>query len=282
MGVPEVLKIKPSITLTVLVAYWFCLICGCGDDSAVKHSSTAPPKGEPIIGEPIQDNQGNSTIAETDSLHAPKDNSSTTKPSFPAEGEEVSVVEGEIASAGTPDDPFVVPKEKEIVELPFPPGSDPNASNVPEPVVSNLPPLPKGSGYAPLSFASMSKFAYEVDWEKDGIKFDLAAFARRVPVTVRQMDGLPAAVEGFMIPTVVNEDNKVTEFLLLPDQMSCCFGKAPEANGWVVVTAPKGVEIMMDRIIRVTGTMAVEEKWDEEFFVGLYHMTCDKITGPAL
>ena len=282
MGVTGILKIKPSITLTVVVAYWFCLICGCGDDSAVKHSSAPPPKGEPIIGEPIQDNQGNSTIAETDSVHAPKDNSSTTKPSFPAEGEEVSVVEGEIASAGTPDDPFVVPKEKEIVELPFPPGSDPNASNVPEPVVSNLPPLPKGSGYTPLSFASMSKFAYEVDWEKDGIKFDLAAFARRVPVTVRQMDGLPAAVEGFMIPTVVNEDNKVTEFLLLPDQMSCCFGKAPEANGWVVVTAPKGVEIMMDRIIRVTGTMAVEEKWDEEFFVGLYHMTCDKITGPAL
>ena len=282
MGVTGILKIKPSITLTVVVAYWFCLICGCGDDSAVKHSSAPPPKGEPIIGEPIQDNQGNSTIAETDSLHAPKDNSSTTKPSFPAEGEEVSVVEGEIASAGTPDDPFVVPKEKEIVELPFPPGSDPNASNVPEPVVSNLPPLPKGSGYAPLSFASMSKFAYEVDWEKDGIKFDLSAFARRVPVTVRQMDGLAAAVEGFMIPTVVNEDNKVTEFLLLPDQMSCCFGKAPEANGWVVVTAPKGVEIMMDRIIRVTGTMAVEEKWDEEFFVGLYHMTCDKITGPAL
>ena len=282
MGVTGILKIKPSITLTVVVAYWFCLICGCGDDSAVKHSSAPPPKGEPIIGEPIQDNQGNSTITETDSLHAPKDNSSTTKPSFPAEGEEVSVVEGEIASAGTPDDPFVSPREKEIVELPFPPGSDANASNVLEPVVSSLPPLAKGSGYAPLSFARMSKFAYEVDWEKDGIKFDLSAFARRVPVTVRQMDGLAAAVEGFMIPTVVNEDNKVTEFLLLPDQMSCCFGKAPEANGWVVVTAPKGVEIMMDRIIRVTGTMAVEEKWDEEFFVGLYHMTCDKITGPAL
>ena len=92
----------------------------------------------------------------------------------------------------------------------------------------------------------------------------------------------PPSVEGFMIPTMVNEDNKVTEFLLLPDQMSCCFGKAPEANGWVVVTASKGVEIMMDQIIRVTGTMAVEEKWDEEFFVGRYHMACDKITGPAL
>jgi hypothetical protein len=273
---------KPSIILTVFTTYCFCLISGCGDDSGVNHSSAPPLKGDPIIGEPIQDAQGNSTIAETGGLLAPKDNPSNTKASLPVEGEEVSVVEGEIASAGTPDDPFASPKEKEIVELPFPPGSDANASNVLEPVVSNLPPLPKGSGYAPLSFASMSKFVYEVDWDKDGKKFDLSAFARRVPVSVRLMDGLPAAVEGFMIPTVVNEENQVTEFLLLPDQMSCCFGKAPEANGWVVVTAPKGVEIMMDRIIRVTGAMAVEEKWDEEFFVGLYHMICDKITGPAL
>jgi hypothetical protein len=275
---------KPSITLTVFITCGFFLISGCGDDAGENHASGPPPKGDPIVGEPIQDAKGNSTIAETEGLLGPKDNPSNTKPSLPVEGEEVSVVEGEIASVGTPDDPFVAPKEKEIVELPFPPGTDANAStvNIPEPVVSLLPPLPKGSGYAPLSFASMSKFAYEVDWEQDGIKFDISAFARRVPVTVRQMDGLDAAVEGFMIPTVVNEDNKVTEFLLLPDQMSCCFGKAPEANGWVVVTAPKGVEIMMDRIIRVTGTMAVEEKWDEEFFVGLYHLTCDKITGPAL
>jgi hypothetical protein len=211
------------------------------------------------------------------------DGDSVSDDAFDAKDANVTIVEGEVTSAGGKIVSQVTSsEEREIVDLPPPPGSDSNFSNFQDPVVSNLPPLPKGSGYAPLSFASMSKFAYEVDWEKDGIKFDLAAFARRVPVTVRQMDGLPAAVEGFMIPTVVNEDNMVTEFLLLPDQMSCCFGKAPEANGWVVVTAPKGVEIMMDRIIRVTGTLAVEEKWDEEFFVGLYHMTCDKITGPAL
>jgi hypothetical protein len=54
------------------------------------------------------------------------------------------------------------------------------------------------------------------------------------------------------------------------------------ANGWVVVNATNGVEVMMDRIIRVTGQLSVEERWDEEFFVGLYHMTCDEITGPAL
>ena len=45
--------------------------------------------------------------------------------------------------------------------------------------------------------------------------------------------------------------------------MSCCFGQTPEANGWVVVNAEQGVEVMMDRIIRVTGELTVEERWDE-------------------
>jgi len=200
------------------------------------------------------------------------------------EDDNATVVEGEITSVGGKIISTTSSSgDKEIVDLPPPPGSDGNVSVGIPPVVSNLPPLPEGSGYAPISFANLSKFPYEVEWEKHGgKKFDPVEFARRVPVNVRQLDGRASAVEGFMIPTIVNEDNKVTEFLLLPDQMSCCFGKAPEANGWVVVTAPKGVEILMDQIIRVTGTMSVEEKWDEEFFVGLYHMACDKITGPAL
>jgi hypothetical protein len=99
---------------------------------------------------------------------------------------------------------------------------------------------------------------------------------------VRQKNGLSVAIEGFMIPTIVDENNKVKEFLLLPDQMSCCFGQSPEANGWVVVSAPNGVEVLMDEVIRATGSLSVEERWDEEFFVGLYHLDCNEITGPSL
>jgi len=80
----------------------------------------------------------------------------------------------------------------------------------------------------------------------------------------------------------VDENNLVKEFLLLPDQMSCCFGKSPEPNGWVVVTSSEGVEVLMDQIIRVNGNLTVEERWDEEFFVGLYHMDCEEIIGPSL
>jgi hypothetical protein len=80
-----------------------------------------------------------------------------------------------------------------------------------------------------------------------------------------------------MVPTVVDESNLVKEFLLMPDQLSCCFGQAPEANGWVVVRSEKGVGVFMDQVIRALGTLMVEERWDEEFFVGLYHLDCQEL-----
>ena len=155
-----------------------------------------------------------------------------------------------------------------------------NNSNIEE--FGELPPLEEGSEYTPLSFRLLQEFDYNVDWERDGKEFDFSTYAQRVPESVRQLSGTKIAVEGFMIPTVVDENNLVKEFLLLPDQMSCCFGQTPEANGWVVVAASEGVDVLMDRIIRVTGVLVVEERWDEEFFVGLYHMDCQDITGPAL
>ena len=146
----------------------------------------------------------------------------------------------------------------------------------------NLPPLAKGSAFKPLAFRDLTNFEYLVEWEADGKDFDFSAYAKRVPSRLREKSGSKVAIEGFMIPTVVDENNQVKEFLLLPDQMSCCFGQSPEANGWVLVSTSAGVEVLMDRIIRVTGTLTVEERWDEEFFVGLYHLDCNDITGPAL
>jgi hypothetical protein len=158
-------------------------------------------------------------------------------------------------------------------------------SPTPTPAVEpseQLPPLKAGSVFKPLAFRDLTNFEYLVEWEADGKDFDFSAYAKRVPSRLREKSGAKVAVEGFMIPTVVDENNKVKEFLLLPDQMSCCFGKSPEANGWMVVSSSDGVDVLMDRIIRVTGTLTVEERWDEEFFVGLYHMDCKDITGPAL
>ena len=194
-------------------------------------------------------------------------------------------------SVQTTEDDSKVTEEGYVVKGKAIPTPSPSSTPSPSPEVEGsappepsekLPPLKAGSVFKPLAFRDLTNFEYLVEWEADGKDFDFSAYAKRVPSRLREKSGAKVAVEGFMIPTVVDENNKVKEFLLLPDQMSCCFGKSPEANGWVVVTASNGVEVLMDRIIRVTGTLTVEERWDEEFFVGLYHMDCKEITGPAL
>ena len=145
------------------------------------------------------------------------------------------------------------------------------------PVINLLPPHDDSSGYQSLTYSTLTQFSYEIDWEADGVEFDFSRFAGRVPQSIRNLNGSKVALEGFMVPTVVDESNLVKEFLLMPDQLSCCFGQAPEANGWVVVRSEKGVGVFMDQVIRALGTLTVEERWDEEFFVGLYHLDCQEL-----
>ena len=223
---------------------------GCSE----KKSTTENDFAEDIVGEPI--------IEITESFKSDKNHSAVYSSTDSNDTNEEKIIEEGLVVKGQP----------QITD----------ENNSAEAVVSNLPPLEEGSEYQPLAFRDMMNFDYLVEWEKDGQEFDFSAYAQRVPKRLRDKSGSLVAIEGFMIPTVVDENNEVKEFLLLPDQMSCCFGQTPEANGWVVINAANGVEVMMDRIIRVTGQLTVEERWDEEFFVGLYHMTCDEITGPAL
>ena len=130
------------------------------------------------------------------------------------------------------------------------------------PVINNLPPHDPSSKYKPLAYSTLTEFPYEIDWELDGVEFDFSAYASRVPKKIRNLSNKTVALEGFMVPTVVDEQNRVKEFLLMPDQLSCCFGQAPEANGWVVARSEEGVDEAMDRVIRVLGTLTVEERWD--------------------
>ena len=146
-------------------------------------------------------------------------------------------------------------------------------------VINNLPPHESSSGYEALKYSVLTTFPYEIEWESDGVDYDFSSYSARVPKEVRSFSGTQVAIEGFMVPTVVDEENLVKEFLLMPDQLSCCFGQAPEANGWVVARSESGVEVTMDRVIRILGRLTVEERWDEEFFVGLYHLQCDELIG---
>ena len=212
-----------------------------------------------IVGEPILEDSNKKKVPDINESRA-LDSSDLSTTLAKIEPEEVEVFQG-----------LVVDGKKT---------TDQNQSFVED--FGTLPPLEPDGDYKSIAFRDLTDFKYSVEWERDGKEFDFSAYAQRVPKKLRKISNTKVAIEGFMIPTIVDENNDLKEFLLLPDQMSCCFGQTPEANGWIVVSAEQGAEVMMDRIIRITGELTVEERWDEEFFVGLYHIVCEKITGPSL
>ena len=245
---------KPIIfTTSGLLSLFFLGGCGVSDPSGDEIDAFK------IVGEPILDDSSKNKVADiNESLALVSQNPGTNLVKI--EPEEIEILEG-----------VIVDGKKT---------TDENESFVEE--FGTLPPLEPDGAYNSIAFRDLTDFEYSVEWERDGKEFDFSSYAQRVPKKLRKISNTKVAIEGFMIPTIVDENNELKEFLLLPDQMSCCFGQAPEANGWIVVSAEQGAEVMMDRIIRITGELTVEERWDEEFFVGLYHMTCREITGPSL
>jgi hypothetical protein len=131
-----------------------------------------------------------------------------------------------------------------------------------------------------LNFKNLAGFKYEYPYEEPkGKPWELQEqFEKRVPEHIRKLNGSKVALKGFMLPVETKKD-RVTKFLLMADQSSCCFGKIPEPNEWVVVdmTAKEGGPILMDQLVEIDGKIEVEEKWEEGFFVGIYHISANTV-----
>jgi hypothetical protein len=154
-----------------------------------------------------------------------------------------------------------VPPDKDLGKAPF---ADSNPTNV----------------IKEITFKNLTGFKYEYPYEQPkGKPWELKEqFDKRVPEHVRKLNGAHVTIRGFMLPVETKKD-RVNTFLLMVDQASCCFGRVPEPNEWIVVNMlPKdGGPILMDTIIEIDGNLEVAEKWEDGFFVGIYHMEANSI-----
>ncbi|MDB6126775.1 MAG: hypothetical protein JWM35_671 [Verrucomicrobia bacterium] len=99
----------------------------------------------------------------------------------------------------------------------------------------------------------------------------------RIPPNVQALDGRKVRITGYMLP-VRMENGLVKDFLLLRNQMMCCFGRQPEPNEWVVVRMKgKGVQSQMDTPMAFYGTLHVGEMFENQVFEGLYELDGEKI-----
>ncbi len=102
----------------------------------------------------------------------------------------------------------------------------------------------------------------------------------QIPNDIKKLDGKKAMVAGFMLP-VKMENGLVKEFLLVKDQMMCCYGAIPQMNEWIVVKMPKeGVKPVMDVPVSFYGQIHVKEMYENGYMTGLYLLDGEKMGQP--
>ena len=151
---------------------------------------------------------------------------------------------------------------------------------VPEPGTVRRAPLPTET-HQVLTFNMLTSYPFrEPNWAKmaDPIYIASLRLDEQISPQIQAMNGKKVEVEGFMLPLDMSEGNLRT-FMLLKDQLACCFGNMPRLNEWVYVRVPKEkkINIHQDVLVTLFGTFRVGSKFEGEVLTGIYHLELDKL-----
>jgi hypothetical protein len=142
--------------------------------------------------------------------------------------------------------------------------------------VSEMPPPAVVKGYLQLGFDRLAGYDFVVPQQPADRKAPRLTGQEQIPDVVKSWDGKKAEIKGFMVPTKL-EKGLVTEFLLLRDQSTCCYGASPSMNHFVVVRLAKGVRPVPENVVKVSGTFRVGTTFDAfGFMVGIYQFEGEK------
>ena len=132
------------------------------------------------------------------------------------------------------------------------------------------------NGFLKLGFDKLAGFKFvspDFDPAADP-KSDPPTGETQIPAIVKGWSGKKVEVTGFMLPTKI-DNGKTTEFLLMANQMACCFGTVPNMNDWVVVRIPKGTAVIQDVPITFKGTFKVGAMFENRYMTGIYELSAD-------
>lgn len=238
-------------------------------ESTSTSASAAPPKGEPIRGEPIAPpatapaTQPVAPVATT----VPTAPAAPTAPPNAAPGKEAAVV-----ASTTPA------TESARVATSAPPVQASSSL-----AVTSAPAPGKGTAASPLSLAfdKLASFQYALpDGPVDTNVVAQAGATNQIPDHIRSLNNQFVTLKGFMLPLKV-EKGLVTELLIMRDQSMCCYGTVPKINEWVSVKMlGTGVKPIMDQAVTLFGKFKVGEMYENGYLVGIYAMDGERMAGP--
>ncbi len=141
-------------------------------------------------------------------------------------------------------------------------------------------PLPTET-YQVLTFSMLTGYPFrEPNWAKMDDPAYIASLKldEQISPQIQALSGKKVEIQGFMLPLNMWEGNLRT-FMLLKDQMACCFGNMPRLNEWVYVRVPKQkqVSVHQDVLVTLLGTLRVGSKFEGEVLTGIYHLELDEL-----
>ncbi len=102
----------------------------------------------------------------------------------------------------------------------------------------------------------------------------------QIPAKVQSLDGKDVAIQGFLLPVLMNNGLAV-QFLLMRNQSMCCYGVPPKINEWITVRVTgRGVKPVMDQPITVAGTLHVGPIEENGSLAGIYRLDASQVLAP--
>lgn len=129
-----------------------------------------------------------------------------------------------------------------------------------------LAPLPRPRDtYRSVGFEQLSGFEYRLDQR------GRPAVPGQVPPGVEQLNGQLVGLSGYMLPVSADTEG-VTAFVLVKNQLFCCYGQTPRVHEWVWVEMQSPVQVLTDRPICVWGRLRVAEEMEGGRLKSLYRL----------
>lgn len=136
--------------------------------------------------------------------------------------------------------------------------------------------------YQPLTWETISNYKYMEPIAPENSKPGdvVPGVEKRIPDAVRALNGKKISIDGFMVPTDIDDGSGVKTFILAKTQPLCCFGDQQGMNEWIDVkmNGDKRAEFYADRPMTVKGTFEVGEQLESGFVLSIYRMVADEVS----
>ena len=150
----------------------------------------------------------------------------------------------------------------------------PEEANLEELSRSAPPPSAKPN-HLSLTLDRLSEYEYPVNM--DGTPGRLSDGSKpQIPAEIRKLDQERVTLSGYMMPLDLRQ-TRATYFLLLKNQLMCCYGQEPQINEYAIVVMKNPASVVLDKPVTVSGVLSVGETFEKDVLLCLYKISGETV-----